>query len=204
MDVMLKLLQSVSIIIASIVAILGITKWRKEATWKRKFELAEEVLALFYECQEKLYIIRSPAGHSHEGKTRKHGENETPEETQRLDNAYVFIERYENEKDSFVRLWSLKFRFMVVFGKDAGQPFDEMRRILHRIFHAASMLGNLYWKNQGYKDFASEEFERHLKKMEENEEIIWGSLDDTDKVAAHVNDCVVKIENYCASIGKSF
>lgn len=40
-------IKSLSIIIASIVAIYGINSWRREAKWKRKYELAEEVLSLF-------------------------------------------------------------------------------------------------------------------------------------------------------------
>lgn len=193
-------IQSLSVIIASIVAIYGITSWRREATWKRKYELAEEVLSLFYECKEKFQIIRSLAGHSLEGNTRKRGENETSDETQRLDNAYVFIERYEREKEPFTKLWSLKFRFMTIFGKDAGQPFDEIRKILHTIFFAASKLGQRYWKDQGSRRFTDAEFQKHLKEIQENEDIIWGSFDENDKIAIQVDKCIVQVEKYCESI----
>jgi hypothetical protein len=151
MQLLFDIIQNLSVIIASIVAIYGITSWRREATWKRKYELAEEVLSLFYECKEKFQIIRSPYGHLLEGKTRKRRDNETPDEIERLDNAYVFIERYEKEKEPFMKLWSLKFRFMTIFGKEAGQPFDETRRILNTIFLAANKLGQRYWKDQGSK-----------------------------------------------------
>jgi hypothetical protein len=197
MHTVFDIIQSLSVIIASVVAIYGISSWRREATWKRKYELAEEVLALFYECKEKFQIIRSPAGHSLEGNTRKRADNETPDETQRLDNAYVFIERYEREKESFIKLWSLKFRFMTIFGKEAGQPFDEIRKILYSIFFAASKLGQRYWKDQGRKNFSEIEFQRHLKAMQENENIIWASFDENDKIASQVNECIAKIESYC-------
>ncbi|MBI3235515.1 MAG: hypothetical protein HYZ42_15995 [Bacteroidetes bacterium] len=202
MQITFDIIQSLSIIIASFVAIYGITSWRRETTWKRKYELTEEVLSLFYECKEKFQIIRSPAGHSLEGKTRKRGENETPDESERLDNAYVFIERYEKEKEPFLKLWPLKFRFMTIFDKEAGQPFDEIRRILNTIFLAASRLGQRYWKDQGSKHFTDLEFQKHLKEMHENEEIIWGSFDETDKISIQIDNCIAQIEKYCEGIMK--
>lgn len=197
MYTVVDIIQSFSVIIASVAAIYGISSWRREAKWKRKYELAEEVLALFYECKEKFQIIRSPAGHSLEGNTRKRGENETQDETQRLDNAYVFIERYEIEKEPFIQLWSLKFTFMTIFGKEAGQPFDEIKKILSSIFFAASKLSQRYWKDQGRKNFSDLEFQKHLKEMHENENIIWASFDENDKIANQVDECIAKIESYC-------
>ncbi len=204
MDTILNLIQSISIIIASIVAIWGINSWRREAKWKRKYELAEEVLSLFYECKEKFQIIRSPFGHIDEGKTRKRNEHETAAETERLNNAYVFIERYEKEKEPFIKLASLKFRFMTIFGKESGEPFDEVRRILNTIFLAASRLGNRYWKDQGSGIFntSDEHFQRHLKEMHKNESIIWGNYDDEDITAKQIDQCVLKIETYCSLIIK--
>jgi hypothetical protein len=200
MQAVFNIIQSASIIIASIVAIWGINSWRREAKWKRKYEVAEEVLALFYECKEKFQIIRSPFSHSLEGKSRKQGENETIEESKRLDNTYVFFERYEREKEAFNKLFSLKFRFMTLFGKESGHSFDEMKKILNTIFFAANKLGQHYWREQG-KNFRTEElFQQHLKEMEENEAIIWGHYDENDKIAKRVDQCISSIEKYCSTI----
>ena len=68
------ILKSISIIIASGVAIYGINSWRREIKWKRKYELAEETLSLFYEVQDAISIIRSPFVSVSEGKTRKRQE----------------------------------------------------------------------------------------------------------------------------------
>jgi hypothetical protein len=75
----LKALESISIIAASLTAILGVSSWRKAERWKRKYELAEEVLSKFYESQQIIKNIRSPFGFSDEGKTRNRSENETKE-----------------------------------------------------------------------------------------------------------------------------
>ena len=202
MDLAFKILQSISVITASIVTICGITSWRREAKWKRKYELAEEVLSLFYECKEKIAIIRSPHSYSKEGKTRKRGENESQEETERLYNAYVFIERYDKEKEPFIKLWTLKFRFMALFGKEANKPFDEISQILNSIFLAAHHLGQRYWKEQGQKTFTDAQFEKHLQVMNKYEKIIWADYDESDEITSQVNSCISKIEKYCVTIMK--
>lgn len=195
------LIQCICVIIASVTAIYGITSWRRELKWKRKYELAEEVLSLFYECKEKISIIRSPGGYVGEGKTRKRSENEKPEETEILDNAYVFFERYKREKEPFIKLYTLKFRFIAVFGKNANEPFDEMRKIVNEILMAANRLGNRYWKDQGRKRFTEQQFEKHLAEMEKYEEIVWTTYDD-DEFENKVNKSIEKIEIYCLSIMK--
>jgi hypothetical protein len=45
-----EIAQSTSVILASLFAIYGIDAWRREYVGKRRIELAEEVLALFYQA----------------------------------------------------------------------------------------------------------------------------------------------------------
>lgn len=194
------IVQLCSVIIASSIAIYGISSWRREAAWKRKYELSEEVLALFYECREKIQMIRSPYGYSNEGTSRKKNENETVSETEILNNAYVPIERYENVKESFIKLLSLKSRFMALFGKESQQPFNEIKIILNQIFQAATVLGRQYWKEHGHKKFTEEEFQKHLERMHEKESLIWHSVEENDLTTERIEKCIKVIENYCESI----
>jgi hypothetical protein len=48
----IDLIQGVSVIIASGMAFVGIKAWREEFVGKRRIELAEEVLALFYQAKD--------------------------------------------------------------------------------------------------------------------------------------------------------
>ena len=202
MKIAFDIIQNISVIIASIVAILGISSWRKEMKWKRKYELAEEVLSLFYEAKEKIAIIRNTFSHNSEGESRKRADTETTRETEILNRAYVFFERYEKQKETFSKLKAMKFRFMAIYGKESGDNFDEINRIINTILLAANRLGTMYWQNQGYKQFRENEFEIHLKEMHENEKIIWADLDESDLVAKRVDDCILKMEKYCWSIMK--
>jgi len=200
LKIYLDLIQGLSVIIASIVAVCGISSWRRETKWKRKYELAEEVLSNFYEVSESFEVIRHPAGYVGEGKTRVKNKSETLEESEILDQAYVVFERYEKEKEPFVKLMSLKYRFMVLFGKEAVEPFNEIFKLRNTLFIAANRLGRRYWKDQGRRQFEEKQFEKHLKEMEKQEAIFWSDLSDEDEFKKQVDLTIYKIENICQNI----
>jgi hypothetical protein len=89
----IKILESLAVFTASIAAIFGINSWRREIRGRKRYELAEEVLALFYEAKERISAIRSIFGNVEEGNSRKPNPNETPDEQKALNAAYVIIER---------------------------------------------------------------------------------------------------------------
>jgi len=189
-----NIIQNLAVITASIIAIHGINSWRRETKWKKKYELVEDTLVLFYETDEKLKIIRSPAGYVGEGRSRKRREDETPEESDRLDNAYVIYERWEKEKEPFLKLQTIKFRFIAVFGKEFIAPFEEVTRIMNEIFLANNRLRDRYWKDQGRKNFTNEELKKHVEKMQQEEAKIWDSWDDTDVIRIRMKQAIEQIE----------
>jgi hypothetical protein len=74
-------------------ALIGIVltqSWttRRDYT-KRRLDLAAEVLALFYEVEDAIRFIRSPAQPG-DGSTRQRREGETDKEAAALDRAYIF------------------------------------------------------------------------------------------------------------------
>lgn len=137
MSDILEIFKSIGIIIASGAAIWGINSWRREAMWKRKYELAEEVLANMYEAHQAIQIIRSPFGFGEEGSSRRRGENETPDESKIYDQAYVSRERFERNKRSLEKIQPLKFRFIALYGKDFSQHFDTFSSAINKIFFAS-------------------------------------------------------------------
>ena len=178
-----NILASFSVIIAAVAIILGVSAWQREYVGKRKIELAEEVLALFYEARDAISYIRNIFGFVGEGKTRKADPNESPEDKKLYDDAYVVFERYNKHQELFNKLYSMRYRYMARFGKDSAKPFIELQRIVNEIFSAASQLpdyqkqqGSHYWQNKA-------QFEQHLKEMRELEAIVreWGSASDLIK-----------------------
>ena len=143
-------------------------------------------MSLFYEAQDAISYIRNPSGHTQEGKSRKRSEHESEQESKALDDAYVFIERYNENKESFVKLKALKYRFIVVYGKEAGQPFNSLFSVIYKIFGAARQLGSRYWKYQGRMNFTEEQLQRHIDKMEEYESIVWFGINNPDQIELEI------------------
>ncbi len=205
LQIISNIIQNIAVIVASFIAIHGINSWRREIKWKKKYELIEDVLVLFYEADEKLKILRNPGSFGNEGDTRKKGENETSEQTQSLNQQYVFYERWEREKDVFLKLQTLKFRFIAMFGKEFLQPFEKVRIILNEIFIANNRLNNKYWKDQGRVKMSDEEFKIHLEKMHEAEAKIWDSQDESDEIRIRMKNITIQIENlYNQILGRKF
>lgn len=139
-----EMLRTVPVGLAALVAIYGIDAWRRELRGKKQVELAEEVLALFYEAKDVISAIRSVVGYMGEGKTRKRGPNEKPEDSEALDSAYVVFERYQGRQELFNRIHALRYRFRVHFGDEAAAPFEELSRIVNKLLTASHMLGVLW------------------------------------------------------------
>jgi hypothetical protein len=189
-----NILTSASIIIAAWAVILGVNAWRREYVGKRRLELAEEVLALFYEARDVISYIRSPFSISGEGSTREAAPNESPEEKQINDRAYIVFERYNKRQDLFNKIHSMRYRYMARFGKDSAKPFNELNKIVNEIFSSAQML-SFYWKEQGHRVWESKaEFEKHLKEMRKHESVFWEMSPDKDPILPRVNAMVSAIE----------
>lgn len=201
----IELINSISITLASVIAIYGIGSWRRETRWKRKYELAEETLALFYDAQERLAIIRSPASYSHEGKTRNKNENENPEESSILDNAYVAFERFEREREPFNKLKVIKFKFIVAFGKEYAKPFDEVRRIISEVLNASNaVFRHQLQEGKRVNQMSQAQLEKYLEKMQAYEDKLWASdsESETDLISARMVEAIEVIEIICNNILK--
>jgi hypothetical protein len=197
------ILESISLIIAAWTVIIGVNAWRHEFIGKRRIELAEEVLALFYEARDVISYIRSPFGFVGEGGSRKSSESESPEEKQFYDRAYVVVERYNKNKELFNKIYSMRYRFMAQFGKEASVPFDDLRKIVNDIFISSQMLAD-YWKDQGRRTWKTEaEFKKHLEEKREYEAVFWEMSADRDPITPRVSAVISNIEDRCnAIIGK--
>ena len=194
------LLKSLSIFIASIIAIYGINTWRREARWKNKYQLAEEVLSLFYEVQECISIIRNPMGSSNEGTTRKREKNERLDDSEILDRAYVTIERFNNNSEAFYKLRAIKYRFVTIFGKKYQEPFDSIIKVTNRIMMASNFLGRNHWKNQGKHYLRDEQHSQNLKLMHKYEAMIWEKHDEKDEIRTEIEGIISDIERICKPI----
>ena len=198
-----NILEGVSGIVAAGIAagtvIFGVSAWRREYVGRRRIELAEEVLALFYEARYVISAIRNPFGFVGEGSTREADPKESPEEKQISDNAYKVFERYNKHQGLFSKLHSMRYSYMAQFGKDSAKPFDDLREIINDIFEAATMLP-YYWQRQGHTPWKSEEErQNHLDEMHKYERVFW-HLGKDDPIEPRVDAIISDIEKQTSSI----
>jgi hypothetical protein len=190
---MLDFISSVAVLIAALTFIAGVSAWRREFVGKRRIELAESVLAMFYEAEDVIKQIRNPSSFVGEGNTRKREDKELKEDSLLLDRAYIVIERYQKREMLFSQIKSMRYRVKAVFGPSAIEPFDELDTIVNEIINAAQMLGSHYWPRQGRVEMAPNEFKKHLEEMQNYETVFW--LMDKDTISPRVQKMIEKIEN---------
>jgi len=156
--------------------------------WKRHVELAEEVLADFYEAREVLVRVRHPGGFGNEGNSRKTADWETEDDTRVLNGYFVAIERLQKESAFFSRLEARRYRFMAAFGPDAAAPFDQLFGVRGRVLSGARMLLMTYDRQRG----------RH-ERSEDWEDQIWAT-DETNELTLTTNQAVAAIEQTCRRV----
>lgn len=191
---MADFISALGVLIAALTFSAGISAWRREFIGKRRIELAETVLALFYEAEDAIRDIRNPFSHVGEGNTRQRGDGERPEESKLLDQAYVVFERYKRHKKLFSQLRSKRYQCMATFGPNAVDPFNEVSDVMNRIFSAARMLGSHYWPRQGRAPMTEEQFKEHLKGMYKYEAVFWFAGNEEDVVSPLVKTAIGKME----------
>ena len=182
MTELVTLAEAGAVIMACWAIVSGIGAWKREFIGKRQIELAEQVLAKFFEIKDAIAMIRSPFSHSDEGKTRKRSEHESAATSQLLDRGYVVFERYSTKETVFAEFNTLKYRFMASFGADAEQIFADTNAILNSIFVSAQMLGTHYWQRQGRVPMEPDEGKEHLAEMQRHQRVFWDHGEDDDNI----------------------
>ncbi len=188
----LVLVSTLAIVITTIIAIYA---WKKEFKGKRKIELAEEVLALFYEARDAIRAIRNPFGFQGEGATRKPQENEAQEEKEARDRAYVVYERFDKRKEVFNKLHSKRYQFMARFGTKKAKPFEDIRMIVIEIQVSADSLAEI-WSISGKSEATQK---REQEDQQEDQSVIWSG--GKDNIIDHrLKKVISDIEAICQPI----
>ena len=125
-------------------------------------------------------------------------DNETANEKEIRDRAFVVIERFQKEKETFDRLHALRYRFMVLFGNDKESLFKDLYRIVQEIFISANMLG-VDWRSDEYIDASKDVLEQRRKRIQKHEAIFW-QIDEDDSISKRLDEIIRQIEKECKAI----
>lgn len=188
----------IATLIAAASFVWGVVSWRASFLGQKKIELAEQVYELFLTCADHVRAIRNPMGYQGEGATRQRLDNETPQESQVFDQAYVVVERLEARIEDFNRLFSLMPRFQFYFGEPSAAPIIVLGKIVQEIRLASSQLRR-HWLRQGGHFADEQEFQRHLERTERHEAIFWEGAAEEDPINPRLNKAVNSIKMSCTN-----
>ncbi len=160
---------------------------------KRRVELAEEVLADFYQFADIIRAIRSPGGFKDESAARLRTEKETPAEASKLDAYYVPIARIAQRSDFFSELKSKRYRSRALLGKPIDEAFTALDDAVWEVQSKAMRLSDMV-RHGGAA------FDLHLDVVQQYELAIWQHMPGDDPVEPIVKRAIVSVETVCRPI----
>lgn len=190
------ILQGLAVTGASVAAVVGINAWKREHLGKRRIELAEEVLVHLYKAAEVLERIRHPYIHPGEGSTRRGGEDETEDERELYNRAFIIMERYNKNIETFKPIWALQYKFKAVFGSEDYKVFEEFESVFWTIRDAWIQRAQLLKQRRGLAE-GSQELADWQAQWSDNVRVYTASQYG-DPIARQVASTIRKVESICA------
>ena len=187
------LLESTTYLLTIIAIAYGIDSWRREFKGKKQIELAEDTLATFYEAVDAIKNIRHPGSSSSETEMVKRENNETEEQFRARKKASLVFRRYEDYQELFSKLHSMRYRFMAQIGKKEAKPFEDLRKIVNKIFISASILSEIWSKDCNLDEGC-------WKQKRKQEAIFWDSFQENDPINSELKTIISEIENTCQNV----
>lgn len=194
---MIEFIKDISVVIGLWVVFYKIAAWHLEHRGRRNIELAEETLALFYEARDVISWIRNPMGFENETDSVVQKSTESTEEFKARKNASVVFVRYNQNKELFSKIQSLRYRFMAQIGKEKARPFDDLNHVIKEIILSGRQLARL-WPE---RHFANEgEKEKHYERVRKAEDTFWDTFDKDDPINPKVDKIISDIEQICKDV----
>jgi hypothetical protein len=176
------------------VALNGLRSWKREHTGKRDIELCQRVIESFYEAEQRLIELRSPASFpSVESAERPKQGPEGEKDAKRRDEYFVPLARLRKQREFWVSFLALKYRVRALFGKTALKPFDDVDLIVRELRAAASTRYTMmYSTGELGGDLADTMGAWHR--------IIWDTTEDNDPIRIRMRTAIAEMEEICIPI----
>ena len=202
----LQTIETISIIVASWAAIggiiYGLNTWRREYIGRRKLQLAEEVLTLFYEARDAIHDIRNEYTYAGEAADRIPPDNEAPKQKEIEDDRYIFFKRYYQRRHLFGKIDAMRYRHMAQFGKDSAKPFDDLIAIVKDMFISAESASDYRKRQASDESKNDDERQRHLDQIRQHQAVVRRSPDN-DPITPRLQSVISRIEaQYSTIVGK--
>ena len=160
---------------------------------KRRVELAEAILADFYQCGEVFREIRSPGGFSSEATNRARKENETAEESGQKDTYFIPIARIRKNSEFLSNLMGKRYRSRAILGLAVDEAFQKIQDAIVKIQVSAATLSSMAERGRIA-------FTQNHKLVEECEAAIWQSMPGGDPIQPLVKRATEVADAACRPI----
>lgn len=165
----------------------------KTADRKRRQDLAEEVLAGFYEVEAIMRSVRSPMSYQHEAEGREKVGLETEATAKLRDTYFVILARFDKNRTPIADLLAKRYRMVAWFGTPSEAPFQQLHDAINQVLSAARMLVD--WSRD------ADTFRRNnLALWQQLEATIWWGTETPDVVADKIAKAVADIDLICRPI----
>jgi hypothetical protein len=191
LKIMPGVITAITAVVGVTIAARGLNKWRSESVGKRRMELAEDVLADFYQARDIINAARSSGIFGNEGATRERETWESESDTRTLNAYFATVERLNNKADFFAQLHARRYRFIALFGKDAAEPYNDLHKVYVEVVVAAQMLLSTY------RNRMEGTLPQSYKKWRET---IWQDLANDDPIPPRLDRIMEAIEATCRPV----
>lgn len=194
-------LDSLAVIIASGVAIWGINAWRREHVGKRRIDLAEEALALFYEARDVINGSRSAIGSTKERLAAAQAISEAATAPTDSARAAVITWRLYQRGDLFGRIRTLRYRFSAVFGWDAAKSFYDLVALRDYVIAAEE---EFLMIEEVLPTLRSDARDKQVSRIKELLPILHHGRTQSDPTTQQSNAIIDRVEQVCRPIIESY
>lgn len=163
-----------------------LSQWRREGAGRRRMELAEQVLADFYQAQHQISKVRHPIGHLTEAYQRVGRDEEDEAVREWRDMYYPTFARLEQVSPFFAGMKARQFQAQAVFGDKLDAAYDKIELVLYRVRIAAE---ELYEDDPSVRQPTEAGFAKHLVLRAD----IWWDRD--DELAKEVEGAIKQVED---------
>lgn len=194
---LMEFIKDLSVVVGLWVVFYNMAAWQLEHRGKRNIELAEETLALFYEAKDVIAWIRNPMGFENETDSIEQNSYETKEEFVARKKASIIFIRYNQNKELFNKIQSLRYRFMAQIGREKAKPFDDLNLLIKEIILSARQLARL-WPERYFR--TEEDKKKHYEQIRKIERVFWDTFSEDDPINPKVNRLIADIEEVCKNV----
>ena len=187
MDTVASILQSVAAVVVAVFAAVGFFLWRREMVGKRKMEVAERTLSLFYQIQDILEWARNPLAYNLDAFENDDAEKRFWKDSWEKDTFDLPVTGVVGANEVFAELKALRYTFISLFGKENERPFLTINTIKNQVKYAFSQFSNP-GDGKVHSDAVT------AKKL--IIETMW-SNSDNDPITKQIEEAVAQIEETC-------